>query len=230
MAPCRFVTAGLYLLLGAALCAIPGRAGPEPGEGDGRAVWRELLEGNRRFAAGVHKPHLFPEERKRLAKEQHPKAIVVCCSDSRVPPELLFDAGLGDLFVIRVAGNVADPVAIGSVEYAVEHLHAPLLLVLGHERCGAVHAAVEAKAHPGPAASGNLAALVGKILPSLVGMAAKPADPEKAELEGVAANVHHTRVELLGRSGILKKAVAERHLAVVEGLYHLESGLVEPLE
>src|SRR5207237_5372942 len=100
-----------------------------------------LVAGNQRFVA--HKPthpHEDLARRHDLAGSQHPFAVVLSCSDSRLPPELVFDQGLGDLFVIRVAGNITDAAVIGSIEYAVEHLHAPLIVVLGHEKCGAVTA------------------------------------------------------------------------------------------
>ena len=103
----------------------------------------QLVEGNRRFVSGeVARPHQSAARRAELAKGQAPVAIVLTCSDSRVAPELYFDQGLGDLFVIRNAGNVLDDHVLGSIEYAVEHLHVPLLIVIGHEKCGAVSAAV----------------------------------------------------------------------------------------
>src|SRR4051795_13565486 len=114
-----------------------------------RALAR-LLEGNGRYAR--HKEQ-HPDEtlarRKELETGQHPFAVILSCADSRVPPELVFDQGLGDLFVIRVAGNIADDDVLGSIEYAVEHLHTKLILVLGHEKCGAVSAAVEGNHDPG---------------------------------------------------------------------------------
>src|SRR5258705_1725495 len=102
-----------------------------------------LMDGNARFVKGQHRPADYKRERAELTKAQHPYAIILSCSDSRVPPEIVFDESLGKLFVVRVAGNVVDPVSLGSIEYAAEHLHSKLLYVLGHESCGAVTAAVD---------------------------------------------------------------------------------------
>src|SRR5438105_3680928 len=111
---------------------------------------QRLKDGNARFAADKpNKRDVGADKRKELAKGQHPFAIVLTCADSRVAPELLFDAGLGELFVLRVAGNIADPAVVGSIEYAVEHLHTPLIVVLGHESCGAVAAALDGAKLPG---------------------------------------------------------------------------------
>src|SRR5271169_479581 len=105
-----------------------------------------LLDGNKRFISGnLQSKDLSGEKRKELSKGQHPSAIVVACSDSRVPPEIIFDQGLGDVFVVRVAGNVLDPILVGSIEYALEHLHAPLLIVLGNDKSDVVSAALETK-------------------------------------------------------------------------------------
>ena len=106
---------------------------------------------------------LATSKRKELTKGQKPFAIVITCSDSRVPPELLFDQGLGDIFVVRVAGNVVDPIALGSIEYGAEHLNSPLLFILGHTKCGAVGATLEAKGKP----EGNIGAIVKKIQPAV---------------------------------------------------------------
>jgi carbonic anhydrase len=104
----------------------------------------QLMQGNARYVAAKMKhPTQSAERRIEVAKGQHPVAVVLGCADSRVPPELLFDQGLGDLFTVRVAGNIADDAVIGSIEYALEHLGATLVMVLGHERCGAVQAAVD---------------------------------------------------------------------------------------
>lgn len=127
------------------------------------AVWADLMKGNERFRAGRPRARRPAAARPDLAKGQHPNTIVLGCADSRVSPELVFDQDLGDLFVVRVAGNVADPAALGSLEYAVEHLHSTLLVVLGHERCGAVLAALSGETMPSP----SLAALVGKIKPAI---------------------------------------------------------------
>jgi carbonic anhydrase len=127
---------------------------------------KKLTEGNGRFAAG--KPGVressLPRIRELSENGQHPLAIIVSCSDSRVPPEFIFDQGLGDLFVVRTAGNVVDDVALGSIEYGAEHLHIPLILVLGHEKCGAVRATVDSA---GGDVRGSLRAITDKIKKSL---------------------------------------------------------------
>src|SRR5205814_6637151 len=121
----------------------------------------ELKAGNARFVRGESQLRDLPQARQALAAGQHPAAIILCCSDSRVPPELVFDQTLGRLFVVRAAGNVVDPALLGSIEYAVEHLGARLLVVLGHSSCGAVDAALK-----GGSASPNLRALVERIAPA----------------------------------------------------------------
>ncbi len=122
-----------------------------------------LKEGNERFVTGQLKPkNLSAEDRQRLLEGQHPYAVILCCSDSRVAPELLFDSGLGELFVIRNAGNVVDEAVLGSIEYATEHLGTPLVVVLGHTCCGAVTATCEGGELPG-----NIQALAKRIRPSI---------------------------------------------------------------
>ena len=112
---------------------------------DGDAALARLLEGNARYVESrAARPDQTPERRAEVATVQHPFALVLGCADSRVPPEIVFDQGLGDLFVIRVAGNVLDDQVLASIEYGVEHLHIPLVIVLGHERCGAVVATIDA--------------------------------------------------------------------------------------
>jgi carbonic anhydrase len=139
---------------------------PRPHPTTARGALAELLAGNRRYAAGrpLH-PHEGSARRHVLAAEQHPFAVVVGCVDSRVPPELVFDQGLGDLLCIRTAGQVLDEAVLGSVQYGVEALHIPLVLVLGHERCGAV-AATLAHLRDGAPVPGHLRLLVDEIMPA----------------------------------------------------------------
>lgn len=113
------------------------------------AIWADLEKGNRRFMAGKHTVISYNSMRRELSKGQKPEVIVLGCADSRVPPELVFDKNLGELFVVRDAGNVSDAVSLGSIEYAVEHLHAKMIVVLGHESCGAVAATVSGEKMPG---------------------------------------------------------------------------------
>jgi len=124
-------------------------------------IWADLVQGNQRFVAGTPKTRGLVSLRNSLAESQHPKVVVLTCSDSRVSPEVLFDQSLGDLFVVRSAGNIADAIGVGSIEYAVEHLGSSVLVVLGHTRCGAVTAACSKEKMPTP----NLQAIFG-ISPS----------------------------------------------------------------
>jgi carbonic anhydrase len=148
----------LLITAGVMVCA-PQADAPVPAD----KTLAKLMDGNRRYAR--HKEQ-HPDEslarRKELQSDQHPFAVVLSCSDSRVPPELIFDQGLGDLFVIRVAGNIASDDELGSIEYSVEHLHTKLVMVLGHEKCGAITAAVE-----GSNEAGHLKSLVAAIQPSV---------------------------------------------------------------
>ena len=125
-----------------------------------------IIEGNQRYLQELNDPDLSLARREALATKQHPFAVIVGCSDSRVPPEHIFDQGLGDLFVIRLAGNVVDTLAVGSVEYAIAELGVPLVVVLGHEGCGAIKASVHSHLHDA-GVDGGIAAIVGLIQPSV---------------------------------------------------------------
>jgi carbonic anhydrase len=182
-----------------------------------------LRAGNERFVAGdLSHPNTGPDRRAEVAKGQVPFAIIVGCSDSRVGPEVVFDQGLGDLFVIRTAGNVVDDVALGSIEYAADHLGAPVILVLGHTRCGAVSAAVA-----GGEAHGHIGSIVEKIKPAVEETRGKPGDPVD---NAVRANVRHVVRQLRGASPILSKLVKAGKLRVVGACYDLDTGRVEFLE
>lgn len=180
-----------------------------------------LISGNTRFTKGeLTKKDLGSKRREELTAGQKPFAVVLTCSDSRVPPELLFDQGLGDIFVIRVAGNVVDPIVLGSVEYAVEHLHAPLVVVLGHEKCGAVAATVA-----GGEAPGSIGSIVSKIQPSVAKAKASSTDGdlvEKAADENIKAMIAE-----VGKSHIVKEFEESGKLKVLGAKYHLGSGQVE---
>lgn len=190
---------------------------------DAREALDRLAEGNRRFVAGdqAH-PHQGEAHRVRLATGQAPLAIVLCCSDSRVAPEVLFDQGLGDLFVVRVAGNVADDARIASIEYAAEHLGTQLVVVLGHERCGAVTAAVKGGRLPG-----HLPALMAALQPAVA--AARPVHGDLVE-GAMLANVELTAAQLRASGPILSELVHNGELLVVGARYDLDSGLVEFLD
>lgn len=186
------------------------------------AVLKALLTGNERFVAGTAtRPRAGYARRAELVKGQHPAAAVIGCADSRVAPELLFDQGLGDLFVVRVAGNVAEPGVVGSVEYAAEHLGTPLVVVLGHEGCGAVKSTLD-----GAGEEGNLGSLVKDIRPA-VASACQPASPSCDALhEGVHLNARAQAKNMLERSPLLRHLVAAGKVRVVAATYDLASGKV----
>lgn len=191
--------------------------GPESPE----EIWADLMEGNKRFVAGKPKAREILNTRSELVNGQHPKVIVLGCADSRVSPELVFDKNLGDLFVVRTAGNIADPIALGSIEYAAEHLHSSVLLILGHEKCGAVTAAVEGGEMPTP----NLESIVKKIAP--VTSKLKDFFSGDALINiSVQANVMQSANDLLKNSSILRKEVEEKKLTIVRAVYRLKSGEV----
>lgn len=178
-----------------------------------------LRDGNARFvSANYGKPDIGQSRRTELTKGQHPFAVIVSCSDSRVPPELVFDQGLGNLFVVRTAGEVVDDVALGSIEYAVEHLGAKLVVVMGHEQCGAVKAAVA-----GGEAPGHLPAIVGAIAPAVAKAKTQPGDVLQ---NSIAANVDLIVNKLQTSEPVLQKA-AHHEIKIVGAVYHLDSGSVD---
>ncbi len=183
-------------------------------------VLQLLREGNQRFAGGcpVH-PRCSAERRTELVMLQRPMAAVVCCSDSRTPPEILFDQGIGDLFVVRTAGNVLDEVGFGSLEYAVQFLEISCIVVLGHTRCGAVMAAAS-----GVLPRGHLARVVHAIHPSLERGRNLPGD---AVLNTILENVRMTVDAVRTCPEVLSTAYDAGELTVVGALYHLETGVVE---
>ncbi len=184
-------------------------------------IWADLLAGNKRFQTGTPRPREFVRKRKALAGGQQPQVIVLGCSDSRVCPSLVFDKNLGDLFVIRTAGNLADAVALGSIEYAAEYLHAPVLLILGHEKCGAVAAAASGEKAP----TSNLESIVARIRPALKKASGHAEGPDRLRL-AERANIHRSAADLLRRSPLLRGKVAAGKLALIKAIYQLRSGLV----
>lgn len=193
----------------------------------GEEAFTKLMDGNKRFIAGLPAAKdVGSTRRQELLAGQNPSAIIVACSDSRVAPEIIFDQGLGDVFVVRVAGNVLDPVSLGSIEYAAEHLHTPLLILLGHEKCGAVTAAVEAKGH----AEGNIEAIVKKIIPAAKKAAAMGGSKDEILNNAIKENVLLSNQYLLKRSPVLTHLIHEGKLKVVTAVYQLGSGEVKILE
>ena len=187
---------------------------------------RLLMEGNARWASGSpDRPNQSVERRAEATTGQAPFAIVFSCIDSRVPPEVVFDAGLGDLLVIRTAGQVIDNAALGSIEFGVEELHIPLVMVLGHQRCGAVVATVDAVA-AGAAAHGQIKAIVEGIRPAVEATAGTPGD---AVDNAVRANILSGAVRLKGTGPILDHLLADGTLTIVGAYYDLRTGWVDVL-
>ena len=183
-----------------------------------------LQAGNRRFVTTkLEHPHQTAKRRTELATSQHPFAIVLGCADSRTSPEVIFDQGLGDVFVVRVAGNVLNDETLGSIEYAVEHLGATLIVVLGHERCGAVKAAKETIAAKAEA-PGHIQSLVKAIAPAV-------ATTTGADAEATGkANVLNVAQALRDSAPILKETVEKGSVSVVGAYYDLDTGAVEFLK
>ncbi|GAA4431850.1 hypothetical protein GCM10023148_37130 [Actinokineospora soli] len=189
--------------------------------------WRKLAAGNERFVSGRQKhPHESLRWREKLVEGQKPFAAVLGCGDSRVPPELVFDEGLGDLFTVRAAGEVLDGSVVGSLEYAVEHLHVPLVVILGHESCGAVKAAIDLVNGTGHF-TGDVSLLVRAIEPAV---RATPADPDKARFLAacVAEQTRRTATLLVERSTIIREAL-QHGVKVVPASYELRTGRVTRL-
>ncbi len=226
----------LTAVAGLAFASTHGDAGMTPDE-----ALQKMMDGNKRYVENQMTGSNMCDAATRtsLAKSQKPYAIVLTCSDSRVPPEIIFDKGLGEIFVIRVAGNVPDPIVLGSIEYAAEHLSSPLLMVLGHERCGAVSAAVGAKGKS--TGSANIDAIVKAISPNIKPAAkscdackgeAKCADTKKeAFIECVVdANAKAVAAGITKKSKILKHLIETKKLKVVAAKYDLDDGAVTVLK
>jgi len=190
-----------------------------------------LRAGNRRFVGSVLDPAaiLDAEQRARLAAGQEPFAIILGCSDSRVPAELVFEQGFGSLFVIRVAGNIVAPSQVGSVEFAAARFGTPLVVVMGHSQCGAIAATVEQLREPAPNQSPNLRSIVGRIRPSVEPLLKTElaARPDALSAAAVRANIRASASHLRTGSEILEKLVAAQKLVVVGAEYSLETGVVD---
>lgn len=199
-----------------------------------RKALERLLEGNRRFAAGTGSAEGLSSHARRaeLVAGQEPLAIVLGCSDSRVPAEMVFDQGLGDLFVIRVAGNIVAPSQIGSVEFAAERFGTRLVVILGHSQCGAILATLEALWRSNESQSRNLRSIVDRVRPSVEGLLAGDLrhDPEALVREAVRANVRTSVNQLRHGSALLERLIDHDGLLVVGAEYSLESGRVEILD
>lgn len=196
---------------------------------------QKLMDGNKRYVENQMTGTKLCDltTRSGLAKSQKPYAVILSCSDSRVPPEIIFDKGLGEIFVVRVAGNVPDPIVLGSIEYAVEHLGSPLIMVLGHERCGAVTATVGAKGKP----EGNIGAILKTIAPAIKN-AAKDCEACKGEAKcketrkedyvecAINANLKSVSASLTKKSSVLKHMAEQGKIKIVAAKYDLDDGIV----
>jgi len=193
-----------------------------------------LREGNRRFASGDpgHDTRSDRARRGVLTSRQEPFAAILGCSDSRVPVEIVFDQGLGDLFVIRVAGNVVAPSQIGSVEFAAERFGTRLVLVLGHSKCGAIQATLEQLQRPRENQSRSLHSIVDRIRPSVEGLLATELrhHPDSLVREAVRANIRASVSHLRHGSGLIEQLVQNSGLLVIGAEYSLETGVVDFFE
>jgi carbonic anhydrase len=187
------------------------------------ASLKRLMEGNQRYVGGIARRHDFKHEREALVGGQNPYAAILSCADSRIAPEYAFDSGRGDLFVCRVAGNFASNEMVASLEYAVAVLGAPLVLVLGHESCGAVDAAIKSL-KDGTTLPGQLPSLVTAIAPAVKAVAGQAGDTlANATRQNVIDNVGKLR----SATPVLNAAVEQGKLKVVGGIYRLGDGRVE---
>ena len=204
----------------AALLAFTASTHAEPPDA---SAWQRLLDGNARFVSGqLQHPHQDGPRRTEVAAGQKPFAVVIGCADSRTSPEILFDQGLGDLFVIRLAGNIVDDAALGSIEFAVAQLGARLIVVLGHEKCGAVKATVGV-VNGDPVPAGHIGSIVEAIRPAA--QAAKGRDGDPVE-NAVRENVHEIVARLKVSTPILAPLVKAGELQVVGARYDLDDGKI----
>lgn len=190
-----------------------------------------LREGNHRFVSGVRSIDSLRSQTRLgdFVAGQEPFAVILGCSDSRVPVEIVFDQGLGDLFVIRVAGNIVAPSQIGSVEFAAQRFGTRLVVVLGHTRCGAVQATLEELQQPKGRQSRNLSSIVDRIRPSVEGLLATDLrqDPEALAQQAILANVRVSANDLRHGSAILEQMIQREGLLIIGAEYSLETGVVD---
>ncbi len=192
-------------------------------------AFNRLKEGNQRFAAHVAGDNIPLHQTKptELTKIQKPMAIILGCSDARVPAEMVFDQGLGDLFVIRVAGNIVAPSQVGSVEFAASRFGTRLVVVLGHSECGAILATLEALQDPGANQSRNLASIVDRVRPSVESLMDTGVAGDQLVRKAVRANIRASTDHLRHGSQILEQLIQDEGLLVVGAEYSLETGVVE---
>jgi len=192
---------------------------------------KQLKEGNLRFTGSMTGDAELQSQTRRtkLSKATEPSAIILGCSDARVPAEIVFDQGLGDLFVIRVAGNIVSPSQVGSVEFAAERMGTRLVVVLGHTECGAIQATIEALENPGAATSRNLLSIVDRVRPSVEGLFATELRNDRAALTraAVRANIRASADHLRHGSRVLEQLIQDDGLVVVGAEYSLDTGKVD---
>jgi len=195
------------------------------------AALRRLQEGNRQFVAGIRRdePYLDETRRSELLADQKPFAVILGCSDSRVPVEFIFNQGFGDLFVVRVAGNIVAPSQIGSIEFAAAQYGARLVVVLGHTRCGAVQATLDELQRPNESQSRNLRSIVDRIRPAVEGLLTTELrqQPDLLKQKAIRANVRVSANFLRHGSVVLEQLILNGELLVVGAEYSLESGVVD---
>jgi carbonic anhydrase len=196
-----------------------------------REALQRLRDGNRRFVSNVRSHASLADETRRVevALGQEPFAIILGCSDSRVPAEIVFDQGLGDLFVIRVAGNIVAPSQVGSVEFAAERYGTRLVVVLGHSQCGAILATIDELMRPTVNQSLNLHSIVDRVRPAVEPLlrTAQRLEPEALVRDAVRANVRSSVHHLRHGSEILEQLIEKDNLTVVGAEYSLETGVVD---
>ncbi|TDW30831.1 carbonic anhydrase [Cryobacterium psychrophilum] len=197
------------------------------------AAWAEMRDGNERFVAGNPRHRQDVDRRAELSMRQTPHAALFGCSDSRLAAEIIFDQGLGDLFVVRNAGQIISDSVLGSLEYAVAVLNVPLIVVLGHDQCGAVSAAIDSQTEDAPLLPAHIHSIIEKIVPAVRRVAAPAAtgfvDPASIDA-GVVGREHlrDTVAEMLERSEVISAAIAEGTLAIVGANYRLLVGNADP--
>jgi len=211
-----FKIAGLLII--STLIALPAYVKPKVTESDQE---KKLFSGN-----AVYVRQSSASVRKELSKGQKPYAIVIACSDSRVSPEIIFNEKLGKIFVIRTAGNVVDPITIGSIEYGVEHLKAPLIVVLGHQSCGAVKATIESHG----SAEGNIEKIIDEILPALKEVKKTAKEGENIEYKVTVQNVKNVIKEITENSKIVSEEVEHGKVQIIGAYYSIETGKVEKIK
>ena len=222
----KFTAAGAALAAAPRAFAAPPSAPPKPENVvHPDAALHRLMQGNARYVEGITRRHDFRHEREALSKGQNPFASVLSCADSRIAPEYCFDTARGDLFVLRIAGNFASDEMIASLEYGAQVLNSPLILVLGHEGCGAVDSTIKSM-KDGTTLPGHLPSLVAAVRPAVEAVQDQPGDLlTNAIRRNVAVNVE----KLKAAAPILKAAVDDKKIRIVGGIYALKSGRVDLL-